>query len=436
MMKFFMMTLFMVLLLSNWWLIMISVMIMLFLFIMNNVSSYLSSLSYGYGFDTVSFCLISLSIWIISLMIMTSSKLMNINGSEFLFVMIMMLMFLMLIFSCSNLFILYIWFESVMIPTLILIFGWGYQPERLMAGLYLLFYTMFASLPMLVCLFYVFYINHSLFFFLIDIDINIYLYLSLIMAFLISMPMFFVHFWLPSAHVEAPISGSMILAGILLKMGGYGLYRVLFFLYKYNLYNYVIILISMLGSFLVGIMCLCQVDIKSLIAYSSVSHMGLVISGLMSCNFCGLYGSLILMIGHGLCSSGMFVLANFIYERSHSRSFLINSGYMSLMPSMALMWFMISVNNMSSPPSLNLFGEILLIKSIMSWSLMMMIFLMLSSFFSCCYSIYLYSITQHGSSYTYNKFQANNCVREYMLMLFHIVPLNLLFLKSEMFYIY
>nr|UPL65515.1 NADH dehydrogenase subunit 4 [Metacanthus pulchellus] len=434
MMKIIFMILFMIPLLNSWWLFILPIMLMSFLFLLNNINNYYSSMSYSYGVDILSFWMIILSFWILFLMIMSSFKIKyNYNNKEFLLVILFLMIFLFLAFSSSNLFLFYLYFESSMIPTLFLIFGWGYQPERLMSGMYLIFYTLFASLPMLICIFYLYNNNYSLFYFLIMNDFNIYMYLSLVTAFLVKMPMFFVHYWLPKAHVEAPVSGSMILAGVLLKLGGYGLYRVLFFMKFHISFNALWVCISLYGSVLVGILCLCQVDIKSMIAYSSVSHMGLVIGGLMTCNYYGLWGSMVMMLGHGLCSSGLFALANLMYERSHSRSIFINKGFLTFMPTMCMLWFLLCINNMSSPPSLNLLGEIMLINSMMSWSNFSWLFLAFSSFLSCCYSIYLYSVTQHGSFYSGLKFQSYGMLREYMLILMHWFPLNFLFMKSDIF---
>nr|UPL65372.1 NADH dehydrogenase subunit 4 [Nithecus jacobaeae] len=435
MMKILLFSFFLIPLCMNWWLMLYSIMMMLFNIFMLNFDFMFSNLSYSYGMDIISYWMIILTLWIMFLMIMSSYKIkiyMS-NASEFLLMNIFLIMFLVLSFSCMNLFIFYIWFESSMIPVLFLILGWGYQPERLMAGMYLIFYTLFASFPMLISIFYLYNFNYTTFYFLISLDMNIYIYISLILAFLFKMPMFFVHFWLPKAHVEAPVSGSMILAGVLLKLGGYGLYRVFYFMYNYTLYNYIWISVSMLGSAIIGLLCLCQVDIKSMIAYSSVSHMALVIGGIMTCNLYGFWGSFILMLGHGLCSSGLFSLANMMYERTYSRSFLINKGLLTFMPSMSMFWFLFSINNMSSPPSLNLLGEIMLINSLMSWSKSTMLFLALSSLLSCMYSIYLYSITQHGVIYGGLNYESYINTREYLILIYHWVPLNILFLKCGVF---
>nr|YP_010994978.1 NADH dehydrogenase subunit 4 [Homoeocerus striicornis]WOZ13986.1 NADH dehydrogenase subunit 4 [Homoeocerus striicornis] len=434
MMKLLFFLLFLIPLVNNWWLFSFCLFLLSFYMILYPVCGFFINLSYGFGMDLVSFSLIFLTIWIVVLSIMSSFCIKHSNNSpfEFIFIILVLTVLLILTFSTLNLFMFYLYFESSMIPMLFLIFGWGYQPERITAGFYLLFYTLFASFPLLVSIFYIFVFNNTVFYNLIILDSNFYLYLSLIMAFLVKMPMVFVHFWLPKAHVEAPVSGSMILAGILLKLGGYGLYRVMMFI-TYNYFNYLWIVLSLFGTLVVGLLCLSQVDIKSLIAYSSVAHMGLVIGGIMTCNYFGLLGSLILMIGHGLCSSGLFSLANMVYERSHSRSLMINKGFLSFMPTMSMFWFMFSINNMASPPSLNLLGEIFLINSILSWSSSTSIYLAFSSFFSCCYSIYLYSATQHGSLFSGMKCESGGFLREYLLLFYHWIPLNILFLKLDIF---
>nr|UPL65684.1 NADH dehydrogenase subunit 4 [Homoeocerus unipunctatus] len=434
MMKLLFVILFLTPLINYWWLLTFCFIFLTFSMFLFPVSTYFMNLSYGLGMDLVSYCMIFLSLWILSLMMISSFsiKLNNNSSVEFIIIILLMTMFLFLTFSTLNLFTFYLYFESSMIPTLFLIFGWGYQPERLSAGFYLLFYTLFASFPLLISIFYIYYSNYTLFYGLVILNYNFYLYFSLIGAFLVKMPMIFVHFWLPKAHVEAPVSGSMILAGVLLKLGGYGLFRVMKFMTDYSM-NYLWIVFSLFGMLMVGFLCLVQIDIKSLIAYSSVAHMGMVICGIMTCNYFGLLGSLILMIGHGLCSSGLFSLANMVYERSHSRSLFINKGLISFMPTMTMFWFLFSINNMSSPPSLNLIGEILLINSILSWSSLTSVFLALSSFLSCCYSIYLYSITQHGSLFSGMNCDSGGFVREFILLFFHWFPLNFLFMKMDIF---
>nr|YP_009236699.1 NADH dehydrogenase subunit 4 [Telchinia pharsalus]AMJ17158.1 NADH dehydrogenase subunit 4 [Telchinia pharsalus] len=422
---------------NMFWLVQFIFMIMMFMFMNMNISIMnFSNLSYMFGCDMISYGLILLSIWIIFLMIMASEKLNKEKffGKYFLLNIIFLMMMLYLTFSTMNLFMFYLFFESSLIPTLMLIIGWGYQPERIQAGLYLLFYTLFASLPLLMGIFYIYQeMNYMMMYMMKFYDSHlILLYLSLILAFLVKMPMYFVHLWLPKAHVEAPISGSMILAAIMLKLGGYGLLRILTILQKINFsVGYIWVVISLIGGFYISLKCFCQTDMKSLIAYSSVAHMSIVISGIMTMNYWGYFGAYILMIGHGLCSSGMFCLSNINYERMNSRSLFLNKGMMNFMPTMSLWWFLMMSSNMAAPPSLNLMGEISLINSLMSWSWMSMILLMLISFFSAGYSLYLYSYTQHGG-YNLSVYSFYGGVsREYLMLMLHWLPLNILVLKID-----
>nr|UWI71936.1 NADH dehydrogenase subunit 4 [Antheraea pernyi] len=440
MMKFLMMLIFMMPLCFKkkfFWMVQMSIFFLSYLFMNMNLNlMFFSNLSYFFSCDLMSFGLILLSMWICGLMIMSSENLLKMNFyyNFFLMNVIFLLIMLYLTFSVMNLFMFYLFFEGSLIPTLLLIIGWGYQPERIQAGMYLMFYTLFASLPLFMGIFYIFNgMNSFMIYFLKFYNFNYYLlYLSMVFAFLVKMPMYFVHLWLPKAQVEAPVSGSMILAGIMLKLGGYGLLRVLIFLQKINLkLNYIWLSISLLGGFYISLKCFCQVDIKSLIAYSSVAHMSIVIGGIMVMNYWGYNGSYILMIGHGLCSSGMFCLANISYERLHSRSMYINKGLMNFMPSMSLWWFLLLSSNMAAPPSLNLMGEISLINSLMSWSYFSMILLVLISFFSAGYSLYLFSYTQHGKFYQglYSFYMGVS--REYLMLFLHWMPLNMMILKVD-----
>nr|YP_010352862.1 NADH dehydrogenase subunit 4 [Tropostreptus sigmatospinus]UOF70176.1 NADH dehydrogenase subunit 4 [Tropostreptus sigmatospinus]UOF70254.1 NADH dehydrogenase subunit 4 [Tropostreptus sigmatospinus] len=387
------------------------------------------------GGGLLSTVLVWLSTWIIMLMMLASLKVIKHNELYFLLIMLSMLIFLSLVFLSIDLIWFYISFEAVLIPTYLLIIGWGYQPERLQAGLYLIFYTMFVSLPLLVVILWVNAKSFNLMNLFSELNwFSSLIFLGGVGAFLVKMPMFFVHLWLPKAHVEAPVSGSMVLAGILLKMGGFGLYRISeYFMFMVKSLGMVWMSISLVGGLYMSLVCLRQSDLKSLIAYSSVVHMGLVIGGLMTMSWVGLAGAFILMVGHGLCSSGLFCLANINYERLHSRSVLVNKGLINLLPSGALMWFLLVSSNMAAPMSLNLIGEISLLGCLLSYSAFMMFILVFLSFFSAAYCLYLYSSIQHGSLVKGTMPFYEMLMVEYLVLLLHWIPLNILFMKMDFF---
>lgn len=441
MLKFIFIIRFLTLITHNWksiqnFLLLSSFIIIIFC----NHDFFLFNLGSGLGLDYTRYVIILLTIWIISLIVFSRQKILKINffPIEFLLLRILLCFALIITFSSLDYLIFYIRFERSLIPTLILILGWGYQPERIQAGTYILFYTLLASLPLLISFLRIYNQGGTLTI-LIRIKIlsqdhlRVLWYFSSILAFIVKLPIYFFHLWLPKAHVEAPVAGSIILAGVLLKLGGYGLIRVLPLFPKINLLiAWIWISIGVLGGIIVSFICLRQVDIKSLIAYSSVAHIGLILCGLSTSNFWGLRGRIIIIIGHGLCSSGLFCLANIVYERTKRRSLLINKGLLNLIPRIGLWWFLLRVRNIRAPPSINLLGEINLITRIISWRKLTILPIRLLLFFRASYTLYIYSTSQHGLSFNSLSACCSGKTQEFLLLSLHWAPLNGLILKRAL----
>jgi proton-translocating NADH-quinone oxidoreductase chain M len=359
--------------------------------------------SFLFGIDGISIFFIYLSTFLIPLCLLFSFYNMKQKSvseikryQSFLFLTLFLLIF---VFSALDILVFYIMFEIILIPFFILIGISSYRKRRIHASYLFFFYTLIGSFLMLVAIFSIYsYTGTSNIEVLLNNKYSFYreniVWLTFFISFAIKIPMFPFHVWLPEAHVEAPTEGSVLLAGVLLKLGSYGFLRFLMPLFPNSTYYFspLVILVSCLGIFYTSFVTLKQIDIKRIIAYSSVSHMNVCILGLFSFHSLGIAGSIHLMIAHGLVSGGLFFLVGMLYNRYHTKLLKYYSGLVYTMPLFSFFLFVFIVGNISFPLTSNFIGEFLIIVSLfLSFNYYALIFTVIGVFICTVYSLWLYN---------------------------------------------
>ncbi len=324
-------------------------------------------LSYLMGVDGISLPMILLTTFLGPICVLCSWRYISNRTKEFLACILLTQGIMAGVFAALDLVLFYIFWEAMLVPMFLIIAIWG-GPRRIYAGVKFVLYTLAGSIFLLAAIVAIF--SHTGTFSYPDVFLKglpeaweTYLFIAFFIAFAVKVPMVPVHTWLPAAHVEAPTAGSVILASVLLKMGTYGMLRFNLTLTpaaSVSLAPFVLV-VSAAAIVYGGMLSLAQNDIKKLIAYSSVAHMGFVSLGIFTFNLNGLQGGMLQMINHGLTTGGLFLMAGMLYERTHSRELSTNSGLGRFMPGFAFFLGLFSLSSLAFPGTASFVGEFLCI---------------------------------------------------------------------------
>ena len=394
------------------------------------VGSLFFNFDFIFGFDGISIYFFLLTTLLFFLCVLFIWK--EFFFKEYLICLLSIELLLLLVFSVLDLLLFYIFFEAILIPMFLLIGIWGSRERKLRAAYLLFFYTLFGSVLMLLGILYIYSICGTLnleylLTYKFTFDEQYWLWLAFFLSFASKIPMFPFHIWLPEAHVEAPTVGSVLLAGILLKLGVFGFLRFSLTLFPIASFYFspLIYVLSICGVIYASFSAIRQTDFKRIIAYSSVSHMNLVTLGIFSFNIIGLEGAIIQSISHGFVSSAMFFLIGILYDRYHSRLLYYYGGLVHLMPIYSGLFLTFTMANIALPGTSSFVGEFLLLLGIFKMNVIAAIFGALGVILCGAYSLWLYNRLIFGNlkiSYT-SKFKDIN-LREFAILL----PLLLLVL--------
>jgi NADH-quinone oxidoreductase subunit M len=330
-------------------------------------------INYHVGIDGISLLLILLTTLLTAISILSAWNAVEDRLKGFMISILVLETGMLGVFVSLDLFLFYIFWEVMLIPMYFLIGIWG-GVNRIYAAVKFVLFTMFGSLLMLVAIVALFIINYkatgqysfdlmSYYSLQIPLGAQNWLFIAFALAFLIKVPVFPFHTWLPDAHVQAPTAGSVILAGVLLKMGTYGILRYCIPLFPnaFETFTPILAVLSLIGIIYGALVAMVQKDVKSLVAFSSVAHMGFVMIGMVALNMQGMQGSILQMLNHGISTGALFLIVGMIYERRHTRLIDDFGGVFKVMPIFTTFFMIVTLSSIGLPGTNGFVGEFLIL---------------------------------------------------------------------------
>ena len=359
-------------------------------------------INYKIGVDGISILFIILTTFITPLCIISVNNTVKIRLRDFLIAILIMESFMIGVFCSLDLVVFYLFFEAGLIPMFLIIGIWG-GPKRVYSAFKFFLYTLLGSVLMLVAIISIYWISGTtdvikLYELGIDPKYQNLLWLAFFSSFAVKTPMWPVHTWLPDAHVEAPTAGSVLLAAILLKMAGYGFIRFSLGLFPIasEIFTPLIYALSLIAIVFTSLIALMQEDMKKLIAYSSVAHMGFVTLGIFTIQQQGIEGSIIQMISHGLVSAALFLCVGVVYDRMHSRLISSYGGIVTIIPKYSILFMLFTLAALGLPGTSGFVGEFLILMGVFKDNFLIAVIASLGVILGAAYMLWLYKRVVFG----------------------------------------
>jgi NADH-quinone oxidoreductase subunit M len=366
-------------------------------------------IQYFIGVDGISLFLIVLTGFLTPLALLSSWESVHKSVKNFLFFVLALETAMLGVFVSIDLFLFYVFWDAMLIPMYFLIGIWGYD-RRVYAAVKFILYTMAGSVLMLIAIIALAWahaaVNGAPSFNLLDLynvqlpwQTEVWMFLAFAIAFAIKVPLFPFHTWLPDAHVEAPTAGSIILAGVMLKMGTYGLLRFAFPLFPSAALYFApwLGVLAVIGIIYGALVAMVQPDMKKLVAYSSVSHLGFVVLGLAAMNIQGVQGSVYQMLNHGVSTGGLFMIVGMLSERRHTRLIAEFGGLKAVMPRFVAVFLIITLASIALPLTNGFIGEFLILIGAFKWSSAMTAFAATGVILSAVYMLWMFQRVNYGA---------------------------------------